>query len=134
MLMLFAMLSGVGALPEKAWAADEVVCTKHVLTPSYPRLAWFARITGTVNVDVEVAADGTVRTAVASNGHNLLNRASEDNVRKWTFCSAPKDFKLKLTYVYRFEGREEYEQPEPKVSLALPKVEIVSRPPAPRGY
>jgi TonB family protein len=129
-LMLFVILS-VSALCEKVWAADGNQCTKHVLAPGYPRLAWLARITGTVLVNVEMAADGTVRSANASGGHNLLNRASEENIRKWIFCPGAKDLTLEMTYVYRLEGEAEDNQSEPKVSYALPRVEIVSHPATP---
>jgi TonB family protein len=104
------------------------VCTQHIVDPTYSRLTWFARITGTVNVDVEVAANGSVRSAVGSGAHNLLNHAAEENVKKWTFCSEKDNFKVKMSYVYRFEGQEE-DEPLPKVVFHLPRVEIVAHPP-----
>jgi|SRR5208282_3433494 len=133
-LILLGVLLGVSGLHTEARAADNV-CTKHILAPAYPRLAWFAQLTGAVGVDVDIAADGKVRSAVGSGAHNLLNRAAEENAREWIFCSSAEGFKLRVTYVYRLEGRRENEQSPPKVSFDLPdRVEIVAHPPEPRGY
>jgi hypothetical protein len=81
-LVFLCALLGFG-MQAKAWSADDRVCTKHILAPGYPRLAWQAQVTGTV--DVEVAADGSVRSAVGSGALNLLNHAAEENVRQWIF-------------------------------------------------
>lgn len=134
MPIFLAVLLLVGGLNTTASSAVDSLCTKHILAPSYPRLAWLAQLTGTVSVDIDVAADGKVRSAVGSGGHNLLNRAAEENAREWTFCSSAEGFKLRVTYVYRFEGRREDEQSQPKVSFDLPdRVEIVAHPPEPHG-
>jgi hypothetical protein len=132
-LVFLCALLGFG-MQAKAWSADDRVCTKHILAPGYPRLAWQAQVTGTV--DVEVAADGSVRSAVGSGALNLLNHAAEENVRQWIFCSNAEGFKQKVAYVCRLEGRREDEQPPPTVvSFDLPdRVEVVSHPPAPHGY
>jgi TonB family protein len=131
-LLFFCMLFSIGVLPGRAWPAVDNTCVKHITAPNFPRLPWFAQLTGTVEVDVDVDTSGRVRSAVASGAHNLLNRAAEENIREWTFCSAAKSFKLKMTYIYRLEGRKEHEQSPPKVSLDLPdRVEILARPPEP---
>ena len=128
-LLFVGLLCGFGRLDAKAWSADDKVCVKHTIVPGYPMLARQARITGTVNLDVDVAADGSVSSAVGSGAHNLLDRAAEENVRQWTFCSARESFKLKISYIYRLEGRQEYQLSPAKIFIHLPRVEIVAHPP-----
>ena len=134
-LMFLGVLLGFAMLQAKALPAGDGVCVKHILAPGYPRLAWQAQLTGTVNVDVAVAADGSVRPAVGSGAHNLLNQAAEENVRQWIFYPSAEGFRQKVVYVYRLEGGREDQQSPPKVSFDLPdRVEIVAHPPAPGGY
>jgi TonB family protein len=56
--------------------------------PAYPPIARAAKATGTINVDVSVAADGTVLSATATDGHPLLRRAAEVSARGWQFVPA----------------------------------------------
>jgi len=109
------------------------VCVKHIRTPTYPRLAWFAQLTGNVDVDVEVDSDGKVRSASATGAHKLLNEALEKNVSEWTFSSSSQSARLKITFVYRLDGKKEVDQSPPIVLFDLPnRVEIVARPPQPQ--
>jgi TonB family protein len=134
MSLVLGMLLIVGGVRAKAWSANDNVCTQHAVTPDYPRLAWFARITGTVNAEVEVAPDGSVSSAIGSGGDNLLNHAAEENTKKWTFCPAKENLKVKIIYLYRFEGQGEYAPSPPRVAFSLPRVEIVTHLPIPSGY
>jgi TonB family protein len=108
---------------------------KHMVVPVYPRLAWFAQLQGTVNVDIEVGADGRVRSARATGAHNLLDQAAEENVRNWLFV--PSDVagsatKLTVKYVYKLEGKKQHELSAPEITLDLPDaITIVASPPAP---
>lgn len=134
-LTLLGVLCGVGGSQARAWSTGDVVCAKHVLAPSYPRLAWLARLTGTVSLDVQVAADGRVRSATGSGAHKLLNSTAEENIREWTFCPSSEGVTLEVTYVFRFEGQGQNEQSPPRVLLDLPnRVEIIAHPPVPGGY
>ncbi len=131
-LMFLSMLFGFATLHVMARSAfDDRVCPQPTVDPTYPRLARLARITGAVDVDIEVDKDGSVRSAIGSGAHNLLNRAAEENVKKWTFCSSNENFKVKIIYAYRFEGQAEYQESPPKVVFHLPRVEIVPHPPMP---
>ena len=130
-LFLFAFfLLTVGAC-----RAAEDICVRHVVVPGYPRLARMARLQGSVTIEVEVGTDGTVTSTKASAASKLLARASEENVRLWTFCAPAATGSLAsshttITYTYKLEGNEEYYDPPPKVVLDLPsRVEITSHPP-----
>jgi len=110
-------------------------CVRHMVVPGYPRVARMARLEGIVNVQVEIRADGKVISATGSGANDLLNRASEENVREWLFG---RDFhegisKQTITYIYKLQGKEEYYDSSPVVVLDLPcRVEITGHPPQPQ--
>jgi TonB family protein len=57
----------------------------YVEAPLYPPLAYKARITGTVEVDLTVDLDGKVQSTRLVNGHPLLAGASEKAATLWRF-------------------------------------------------
>jgi TonB family protein len=57
----------------------------YVEAPLYPPLAYKARITGTVEVDLTVDFDGKVQSTRLLNGHPLLAGASEEAASLWRF-------------------------------------------------
>jgi len=120
------------------YSSAQDVCACHVVVPGYPPLARMARIDGSVNVEIEIGPEGNVITAKASGSHKLLQRESEDNIRLWKFCptrtsAGPSRNLIRITYVYKLEGKEAYHAPFPKVTLDLPfRVEIISSPPEPQ--
>jgi TonB family protein len=131
-ILLLFLTATVPVLAQSA--ADPRV--KHVVVPAYPRLAWFAQLEGTVNVDVEIGADGHVLSAAATGAHNLLDQAADENARNWLFV--PSDSagasarKLRIKYVYKLEGKKQHELSAPEITLDLPDaVTIVARPPEP---
>jgi len=116
----FLLASGAMA---RAQGADGV-CVKHISVPTYPPLARAAGVQGTVQVDVSTGSDGKVRSAKASGGRELINKAAEENMREWIFCSSAQG-NYSTKYVYLIE-----EQNEPtRVSFDLPEeVKIVTSP------
>ena len=58
---------------------------KSKVAPLYPELARKMNITGTVKIQVVVAANGTVKDAKVLGGHPVLAGAALDAVRKWRF-------------------------------------------------
>ena len=116
----------------------EKICVRHVIVPGYPRLARTARLQGLVRIDVGIGADGKVTSAKASGINKFLDRAAEENIRRWSFSpaaatgsSVPRH--TIVTYVYRLDGKQEYYDPPPTVVLDLPyRVEITSNPPEPQ--
>jgi TonB family protein len=66
--------------------ADERAVKSRV-APAYPELAKRMRISGSVNVEATVDADGKVTDAKATSGNRMLTGAAEDAVRKWKFTS-----------------------------------------------
>ena len=130
-ILLLFLATTVVALSQSA--ADLHV--KHMVVPVYPRLAWFAQLQGTVNVDIEVGADGKVRSARAIGAYNLLDQAAEQNVRSWIFVPSNvvgSVTKLTVKYVYKLEGKKQHELSAPEITLDLPDaITIVAPPPEP---
>ncbi|HLY60176.1 MAG TPA: energy transducer TonB [Terriglobia bacterium] len=109
-------------------------CIHRTVLPEYPPLARMARITGTVNLDVEIGSDGMVLSAKASSGHPLLVRAAEKSILEWSFYvpSAMKHFPIHQTmvFIYKIEGEETYSEFCPTVTLRPPNLVEIVIPPA----
>jgi TonB family protein len=78
-----AALAFLAVATVSAHATERAV--KSRVAPVYPELAKRMRISGVVNVDATVDADGKVTDAKATTGNRLLESAAEDAVRKWKF-------------------------------------------------
>ena len=96
--MLFAviaLIAGTGTLSTVARGQNsdnEIVRrAKNRVQPEYPELARKMNITGTVKVQVVVAANGSVKDAKVLGGHPVLASAALDAVKKWRFEPASGD-------------------------------------------
>lgn len=113
----------------------ERTCVRHLVAPGYPHLARMASLQGSVTVNFEILPDGRVISASGSGAaHKLLISASEENIRLWTFeplqPPATSPAKRKITYVYKFKGKQLYHDPPPTVVLDFPdRVKITTHPP-----
>ena len=71
---------------------DELVRrAKTKVQPTYPELARKMQISGTVKIEVTVAANGTVKEARVVGGHPVLATAALDAAKKWRFEPAPSE-------------------------------------------
>jgi TonB family protein len=64
---------------------------KSRVQPFYPDLARKMNITGTVKIEVTVAANGSVKEARVVGGHPVLANSALDAARKWRFEPAPAE-------------------------------------------
>lgn len=75
---------------------------------TYPALAVQARITGEVQLQVVVDAEGNVKKVISVSGHRILVDAARQNLLKWAFasCSGPNqpESVLEFKYVFQLEG------------------------------
>jgi len=55
------------------------------VTPSYPKLAAMAHISGTVRLKAVIGADGSVEDLTLISGHPLLVQAAEAAVKQWIY-------------------------------------------------
>ena len=84
------------AIPLATAAEKSVELTRKAKTKVaavYPALAKRMNITGTVKIEVLVAANGTVKTAKVLGGHPLLANAAESAVYKWRWVPAKEESK-----------------------------------------
>jgi TonB family protein len=86
-LAVMAMAAGSGVVPVRAQEEQGEITrrAKSKVAPVYPDLARRMNITGTVKIQVVVAANGTVKDAKVLGGHPVLASAALDAVRKWRF-------------------------------------------------
>ncbi|HYL62621.1 MAG TPA: energy transducer TonB [Candidatus Methylomirabilis sp.] len=61
--------------------------------PVYPDLARKMNMTGTVKVEITVAADGSVSEVKTLGGNPVLAAAVEDAVKQWKYASGPAETK-----------------------------------------
>ena len=80
---LITLLFGL-TLTTPARAEDERK-VKSKVNPVYPELAKRMNVTGSVKVQVVIAANGTVKSAKVVGGHPLLVDPAIDAVKRWKY-------------------------------------------------
>ena len=85
-VLTLAMTVGPICVRAQQTQTDEIVRrAKSKVQPAYPELARKMNITGTVKIEVVVAANGTVKEARVVGGHPVLANAALEAARKWRF-------------------------------------------------
>lgn len=64
---------------------------ERTISPEYPQIAQRMNLTGTVQVQARVKADGTVKDVTILGGHPLLADALVRAVKQWKYQPAPKE-------------------------------------------
>ena len=108
----------------------------YVEAPLYPPLAYKARITGTVEVDLTVDLDGKVQSTRLVNGHPLLAGASEKAASLWRF-ERTQDTKRRMVCVWLvYKLQQTDTEGEETISSFFPpnRVEIAKRLPGVVSY
>jgi TonB family protein len=85
-----AALALILAMVLPARAADERAVKTRV-APVYPEIAKRMRISGAVEIEATVDAEGTVKDVKTVSGNHMLAMAAEDAVRHWKFAPASGD-------------------------------------------
>jgi len=87
LLAIMAIAAGLGAAGLRAQDGEGDIPrrVKSKVQAVYPELARKMNLSGTVKVQVVVAANGTVKDAKVVGGHPVLANAALDAVRKWRF-------------------------------------------------
>jgi TonB family protein len=81
-----------------------VVVVIKLTQPIYPPLARQVRITGDVELTIEVRKDGAVQSAVVVSGHPLLKQAALDSAQQSQFeCRTCNDAAVPIRLVYTFQ-------------------------------
>ena len=90
-----------------AWSQDWTP-SKIVAITEYPRVPRLARVQGTVEVKCTLDANGTVTSAEALSGPQLLQEPARRNALQWKFQPASKEVRgnsATLMYVFLLEGK-----------------------------
>jgi TonB family protein len=72
-----------------------------VVAPPYPLLAFQARVSGRVQIEIEVRNDGTVGGLSRFDGDKIFQPAYEEAARAWKFRPGSTDRKCTVTMVYK---------------------------------
>jgi TonB family protein len=72
--------------------------------PKYPPLAWQARITGEVQIKLEIRKDGSIASAAVASGHPMLADAALNSAKQSRFeCRDCQDDQNQYILVYSFQ-------------------------------
>jgi len=75
-----------------SWSQESRKLIKRV-EPVYPELARKMNMTGTVKVEITIAADGSVTEVRILGGNPVLAAAVEDAVKQWKYASGSSETK-----------------------------------------
>jgi TonB family protein len=104
-LGLLTIVTGLSLGTSPAFATDEG--TRKVrsrVTPLYPELARKMNVTGTVKVQVVIAANGVVKSTKLVGGHPLLVEPSLEAAKKWKY--EPANEETTETVEFKFTGND----------------------------
>lgn len=68
--------------------------------PEYPEIARRMNISGTVKVELVIAADGTIKSAKVLGGHPLLADAVQKALKKWKYAPAGTETTIQLDFKF----------------------------------
>jgi TonB family protein len=68
--------------------------------PEYPEIAKRMNISGTVKVEIVIAADGSIKSATVLGGHPLLADAVQKALKKWKYAPAASETTMLLDFKF----------------------------------
>ena len=98
--LLPVVLAAAMCQPSTAAEPDRKVVSR--VKPAYPELARQMNVTGTVKIEVVIAANGSVKSLKPIGGHPLLIQSASEALKKWRFAPGPEtttivEFQFHLT-------------------------------------
>ena len=86
------LLAGVlgAAMCQASTAAEPARKVVNRVKPAYPELARQMNVTGTVKIEVVIAANGSVKSLKPIGGHPLLIQSASEALKKWRFAPGPE--------------------------------------------
>jgi TonB family protein len=99
---LVALLACASAAPAQSASPDQSAKrqVKSKVDPAYPALAREMHVNGKVKIEVNVAADGSVRNTKVLGGSPLLVRAALDAVKGWKYEPATNESTETVEFVF----------------------------------
>lgn len=103
LLLLVVFITVLGFLAIVPGFAQETVTrkVKSRIDPTYPEIARRMGLSGTVRLQLVIAANGTVKETKVIGGHPILVNAAVDAVKKWKF--EPGNAESSETREFKFE-------------------------------
>lgn len=92
--------SGSSGEPAVSATPGEARRLKVSTPPEYPDIAKRMNIRGTVQLELTVARDGTVKDVKIIGGHPILTDAMVKSVRGWRYEPAPKESQVVVKFVF----------------------------------
>jgi TonB family protein len=68
--------------------------------PDYPEIARRMNITGTVKIEIVVAADGTIKSMKVMGGHPLLVDAVQKALKRWKYAPGGSETTMQLDFKF----------------------------------
>ena len=103
-VMAIAVSGAICSLQGQEGQGEIVRRAKSKVEPVYPALARKMNLSGTVKVEVVVAANGSVKDAKVVGGHPVLANAALEAVRKWRF--EPASIETSGIVDFKFEAHQ----------------------------
>ncbi|MGZ4731376.1 MAG: energy transducer TonB [Terriglobales bacterium] len=102
-LMLGTAVGPIYSSAQSAQNEEIVRRAKTKVQPTYPELAHRMNISGTVKIEVTVAANGAVKEARVVGGHPVLAQSALDAAKRWRFEPAAAESTGVIDF--KFEAR-----------------------------
>jgi TonB family protein len=120
-VLLVLIASTLRSADPSAW------CVAKLQSLDYPSLSLQARISGTVQLRLHIASDGSAGESRIVSGDKILSRAAQDNLRSWRFmrCAPPgedvaqRGDDVEITYEFKLVG-ETRSPPKSQFSYEYP--------------
>ncbi len=68
--------------------------------PEYPEIARRMNVTGTVKMEIVIAADGTIRSVKVLGGHPLLVDAVQKALKRWKYAPAAAETTIQVDFKF----------------------------------
>ena len=109
---LVVALAAVAAVAAAQAASQAGVVPVQLPRAMYPAIARSARVTGEVEVALDIQPDGTIASAIATSGPELLRGAALDAARRATFtCRECRDGLQPYSIVFEFRFSDVFFKP-----------------------
>jgi len=68
--------------------------------PEYPEIARRMNVTGTVKMEIVIAADGTIKSVKVLGGHPLLVDAVQKALKRWKYAPATTETTIEVDFKF----------------------------------
>jgi len=128
-LLTFTLCAWAALAQSKQDRGSNMSCVELLEMPLYPPLARAARISGSVNVTISIAAGGARKTTMSPSAHLLLTAAIGKALQASAFRTSCAGKSVTLVFNFVFGNDLDQDRLPQRVSFAYPNQFYVSTPP-----